>query len=44
MIPINDDLHLKLKVYCAMNGLQMKKVVEELVNDVLKNEKKDENN
>jgi hypothetical protein len=44
MIPMNVDLHLKLKVYCAKNGLQIKKFVEELVSDKLKLEgQKNEN-
>lgn len=35
-IPINKELHKRLKVYCAKNDLMIKKVVESLIEEELK--------
>ena len=39
MIGIDMELHRKIKLYCAENNLIMKKVVEGLIRDMIKQKK-----
>lgn len=41
---INPDVLKKFKVYCAVNGLYQNQVIENLIVELLKKDKKDEQN
>lgn len=38
-LKIGDDVHLKLKIYCAKNKLKINKFVENLISKKIDNEK-----
>lgn len=37
MVPIPEDLHIELKVYCTRHGLTMKEVLHEIMTDSIPN-------
>ena len=38
-VPINDELHMKLKLYCVANGLKIKEYLAELIEKDLETKK-----
>lgn len=41
---IDDMIHESLKIFCKKNGYQINKLTEIIINEYLKNNKKDDNN
>ena len=42
-IKINKEIHKNLKIYCIKNDLKINSVLEEIINNYLKNNSKNDN-